>query len=713
MGTIAKFFANFVGEILFTLVLTPFFCMPNFYIPITDPTWIFFLVLSIVLFAPMILERLRLPSIVGMIVAGVVIGPYGLHVLERDASFEIFGKVGLYYIMFLASLEMNLVDVKKNRNSALGFGLLSFIIPFALGVGVNLSVLNMTLPAAILVASMYAAHTLLTYPIVMRWGLSRHRAVGIAVGGTIITNILTLLVLAVVGGMFRPDADSFNLALLVGKVCLTGGLIAWSFPRICRWFFRRLDDSIVQYIFVLALVFLAAGLMEWVGMEGILGAFLVGLVLNREIPPAGPLMNHIEFVGNALFIPYFLIGVGMLINVQTMLTGWQVFFIAGMMLLTGTGGKWLSARLSQRLFRWSKAEGSIVVGLSTARAAATLAIALVGYDIIMPDGSHLLGDPILNASMLLILGSCLIASMTTERAAHHIVLSGEAKQESSGEAKDTLLVALHNPRTLIPMVNLALMLRTPSATAQLTAVSVILGDDVNVRAEAQKQLDYAAKMAAAINVRMQTHCRWSVNPVTGIVHAAKESEASDILIGLHQKASIGETFYGKFATDLLAAAGQQILLYRPLVPIYSLRRLHVVVPRKAEFDPGFRHWCHRVATLSAQISARLSVYSGSTTLDAVRNMWRTQHHTVEADYHDYSSWNDFLPLAERLRPDHLVVFIAAHKGMPSYHRYIETIPQQAERYFSARSTLIIFPARPGGAANAVADLRSGISVMQK
>lgn len=687
--------------------------MPDFLLPITDPTWIFFIMLSIILFAPMMLERLRIPSIAGLIVAGVVIGPHGVHLLERDASFELFGKVGLYYIMFLASLEMNLVDVKKHKRVAFGFGLLSFLLPFSLGIGVNLSVLGMSLPAAILVASMYAAHTLLAYPIVMRWGLSRHRAVGIAVGATILTNILTLLVLAVVGGMFRPDNDSFNLALLVGKVCLMGLLIVWIFPRLCRKFFRHLDDSIVQYIFVLALVFLGAGLMEWVGMEGILGAFLVGLVLNREIPPAGPLMNHIEFVGNALFIPYFLIGVGMLINVQAMMSDWGVFGVAAMMIVTGTGGKWLAARLTQQAFRLSAAEGRILVGLSTARAAATLAIALVGYEIVMPDGKQLLDDNVLNAAMFLILGSCLVASMTTERAARNIVLSGEAQQESSGEAKDSILVAIHNPRTLIPMINMALMLRTPSTTAQLTAVSVVLDDDPDIRAEVQKNLDYAAKMAAAINVRMQTHCRWSVNPVTGVVHSAKEYEASDILIGLHQKEHIGESFYGKFAADLIAAAHQQIILYRPLVPIYSVRRLHIVVPRKAEFDPGFRHWCHRIATLATQISCRISVYSGSTTLDAVRETWVSQRHPVEARYHDYSSWSDFLPLAERMRSDHLVVFITARKNMPSYHRYIESIPQQLERYFSSRSSMIVFPARAGSGINVVSDLRSGISVRQK
>lgn len=687
--------------------------MPNLYIPITDPTWIFFVVLSIILFAPMILERLRIPSIVGLIVAGIVIGPHGVHVLHRDASFELFGKVGLYYIMFLASLEMNLVDVMKNRVMALGYGLLSFALPFGLGLVANLTLLDLSWPAALMVACMYSAHTLLTYPLIMRWGLGKHRAMGIAVGGTIVTDVITLLILALIGGGSHPSAADFDLWLLLGKVVVLIALVIWGFPRLCRWFFRRIGDSIMQYIFVLSLVFLGAGIMEWVGMEGILGAFLVGLVLNREIPPASPLMNHIEFVGNALFIPYFLIGVGMLINVEAVVGEWSVFGVAAVMVAVGTVTKWLAVRISKQIFSFTPGESSLIFGLSTARAAATLAIALVGYNTLLPNGERLLGDNILNASMLLILGSCIIASMTTERAARQIVLSGEAKQESTGESNDTILVCLRNPRTVIPMVNMGLVLRTPNATATVTAVTVVLEDDPSQRAEAQQHLDYAAKMAAAIHVRMNTHCRWSVNPVTGIHHTANEAEASDILLGFHRQESISDDYLGKFAQDLIAVAQQQVILYRPLMPIYTLRRIHLVVPRKAEFDLGFRHWAHRIATLATQVSSRISVYSGSTTLTAVRQVWAEQKHNVEASYHDYSSWSDFLPLAERVRSDHMLVFISARKGMPSYHRYIETLPQQIERYFSSRSTMIIFPARSGAASSPATDLRSGIAMKQK
>ena len=205
--------------------------------------------------------------------------------------------------MFLAGLEMNMADFKKNRGKAVALGLLAFIIPISIGMVTNVLLLKYSLITSILLASMYASHTLVAYPIVIRYGISRQRSVSIAVGGTAVTDTLTLLVLAVISGVFKGEAGGLFWLWLVVRFVVLGGLIMWLLPRVGRWFFRRYDDNVMQYIFVLAMVFLGAGLMELIGMEGILGAFLVGLVLNRLIPHVSPLMSHLEFVGNALFIP--------------------------------------------------------------------------------------------------------------------------------------------------------------------------------------------------------------------------------------------------------------------------------------------------------------------------------------------------------------------------------------------------------------------------
>ena len=375
----------------------------NIHFPITDPTWIFFLVLVIILFAPIVLERLRIPHIIGMILAGIVIGEHGFNILARDSSFELFGKVGLYYIMFLAGLEMNMEDFKSIRVKATVLGLLAFVIPLAIGIWTNVSLLGYTITASVLLASMYASHTLIAYPIVIRYGINRQRSVNIAVGGTAVTDTITLLVLAVVGGMYKGEYSEMFWVWLALKVILIGGFIMITFPRIGRWFFRRYNDNVVQYIFVMAMVFLGAGLMEFVGMEGILGAFLAGLVLNRLIPHVSPLMSHLEFVGNALFIPYFLIGVGMLIDLNVLFGHIDSLKVASVMIVVALGGKWIASWMTQKIYRMRGIERMMMFGLSSAQAAATLATVLVGYNIILPDGSRLLNDDVLNGTILLIL----------------------------------------------------------------------------------------------------------------------------------------------------------------------------------------------------------------------------------------------------------------------------------------------------------------------
>lgn len=681
--------------------------------PVTDPTWIFFVVLSIILFAPMLLERLRIPSIVGMIFAGVLIGPHGFHILDRDGSFELFGKVGLYYIMFLAALEMNMQDVRKIQGRALTLGILSFGIPILMGFAANHWLMGYGVPAAVLMAAMYASHTLVAYPIVLRYGLSRSKAVSIAVGGTIVADTLTLLVLAVVSGMFKEGAGDHEWMWLLLRVIVLGAAIIGLFPLLARWFFRRYDDGVAQYIFVLSLVFLGAGLMEFVGMEGILGAFLAGLTLNRSIPPASPLMSHIEFVGNALFIPYFLIGVGMLINVVAFVEHTEVFFLAAVMILVGGFSKWLAAWSTQRIFRMNIHERRLMFGLTHSRAAATLAVVLVGYKIMLPDGHRLLNEDVLNGAMMFILVTCVASSILTENTSRRLAETGAADENNTQSTEDRILLALSNPETVMPLVHAALMLRTPKSNTPLTALHVVLEDNPHLREQGLKQLERAVSIAAAANVRTITRSRWSVNVVSGIAHTMKEFNASDLLIGLHQKTKLTETFYGKLSTDLLAALDRQVIIYRAHVPMNTIRRIHILVPRKAEFEPGFHHWAHRVALLAEQISCHVETYGGRGTLAALQAFWDKGHYSVPATHHVYAEWHDLLPIAHQTHQGHLMIFIVARRGTLSRHKYMDHLPEQVERYFSARNLMLIFPTQIAAAKDPSSAIRAGLPTQLK
>ena len=440
---------------------------------------IFFVVLCIILFAPIIMGKLRIPHIVGMVLAGVAIGPHGLNILAKDSSFELFGHVGLYYIMFLAGLEMNMSNFRKNRVRTFTHGIMAFVIPMAMGFVINRSILEYSVMTSILLASMYASHTIITYPIVMRYGLTRQRSVTIAVGATAITDTLTLLVLAIVGGMFKGEITGGFWLMLFLKFAVVFLVIMYVFPRIAKHFFHRHEDNVVQFIFVLAMTFLGACMMELIGMEGLLGAFLTGLVLNRYVPNVSPLMTNLEFVGNAIFIPYFLIGVGMLVNVKLLFGGMATIQVAGVMIFVALTSKWLASLFTQKLFGMRGVERELVFGLSNAQAGATLAAVMVGYNLIMPDGQRLLNDDVLNGTVILILVTCIFSSFMTERASKRIALESQTAVPEDDKGDDEkIMVPMKHTETADTLVSLATMMRNRVLNRGIVALNIVY-DDTN------------------------------------------------------------------------------------------------------------------------------------------------------------------------------------------------------------------------------------------
>lgn len=669
----------------------------DFHLPVTDPTWIFFLVLVIILFAPIVLERLRIPHIIGMILAGVVIGEHGFNILARDSSFELFGKVGLYYIMFLAGLEMNMEDFKSIRVKATVLGLLAFIFPLGIGIWTNLHLLGYSLATSVLLASMYASHTLIAYPIVIRYGINRQRAVSIAVGGTAVTDTLTLLVLAVVGGMYKGETSEMFWIWLVLKVVVLSVVIMYAFPRIGRWFFRRYSDNVVQYIFVMAMVFLGAGLMEFVGMEGILGAFLAGLVLNRLIPHVSPLMSHLEFVGNALFIPYFLIGVGMLIDVNVLFGHIDSVKVAVVMIIVALLGKWIASWLTQKIYKMRALERELMFGLSNAQAAATLAAVLVGYNIILPNGERLLNEDVLNGTILLILVTCVVSSFITEHAAKRIAMDDAEVSDEKAQEKEKFLIPIANPETLESLMSLAMVVRDEKQPDNLVALNVINDNNGSVKLEmrGKRSLERAAQIAASTSVRLKTVSRFDLNITTGILHTAKEYEATNIIIGLHCKMSIVDSFFGNLTENLLKNTYLQVMVARFLIPVNTLRRIIVAVPPKAEFEHGFMKWITHMCRMSSQLGCRVHFYAHPQTLGYIRGYIQKKHKDTRVAYSELEDWDDLLLLTGQVNYDHLLVIISARRGSISYDSAFERLPMQISKYFNNNSIMLLYPEQKG------------------
>lgn len=668
--------------------------------PITDPTWIFFLVLIIILFAPILLGRLRIPHIIGMILAGVAIGKYGFNILERDSSFELFGKVGIYYIMFLAGLEMDLENLKKNIGKAFLFGALTFLIPFVVGMWVGVSVLHFTVPASILLSCIFASHTLVTYPIVGRYGMTRNDAVSISIGGTMFALTVALFVLAGISGMYRGELESSSWIIFLLKCVGYCAFVILVFPRIGRWFFRTYEDNVMQYIFVLSLVFLSAALAELAGLEGIFGAFLAGLVLNRLIPHVSPLMNRTEFVGNALFIPYFLIGVGMLINLGALFNGGDTLVVVAVMLVVATTTKWVAALLTQWICRMSRVARQMMFGLTNAHAAGALAMVMVGTKIEVAPGQFLMNEDMLNGIVILILFSCIVSSITTEHAARTMALSEDSDVGDKRKKEDErILVAISNPETVEPLMNMALLMRDPKSKQDLFGVSVeVEYDEVEKQRklnQRRKNLEEAVRLAAAVDVPMKTRCRLSTNIVSGLLHTISESNASELVLGLHHKHGLLDSFLGNFTQALLKGTYRQIMIVKSLMPANVLRRIVVAVPPKAEYEAGFYKWVERLARIGGQLGCRVHFWGVKDTLERLKGYLDKFHSGVRAEYSELDSWDDLLLLTGQVSYDHLLVIVSARKGSISYQPSFENLPEQITRYFSNNSLLLVYPDQLG------------------
>ena len=659
---------------------------------------IFFVVLCIILFAPIIMGKLRIPHIVGMVLAGVAVGPHGLNILAKDDSFDLFGHVGLYYIMFLAGLEMNMANFMKNRVRTFTHGIMAFVIPMAMGFIINRAVLEYNVMTSILLASMYASHTILTYPIVMRYGLTRQRSVTIAVGATAVTDTLTLLVLAIVGGLFKGQITGGFWLMLFLKIAAVFFVIFFFFPRVARYFFHRYEDNVAQFIFVLAMTFLGAWLMELIGMEGLLGAFLTGLVLNRYVPNVSPLMTHLEFVGNAIFIPYFLIGVGMLVNVRLLFGGWDTLQVAAVMILVALTSKWVASLFTQKIFGMRGVERELIYGLSNAQAGATLAAVMVGYNLIMPDGGRLLNDDVLNGTVILILVTCVFSSFMTERASKQIALENQAsapEEESSDDEK--IMINIKHAETAETLVGLAILMRNRLLNRGMVALNVVYDDSnrLKYQEKGRRLLEHVTKVANYANVGVQTQVRIATNIINGIKHAFKEFNASEMIIGMHNNDDSAKKFWGEFIPGLFNGLNRQITIVRCLRPLNTLRRIQVAVPSRAEFEPGFYRWLERLARMAENLDCRIQFHAKRETLSLINQYVQNRHPNVRAEYTFMAHWIDIAKLGDGVADDHMFVVITARKGTISYKSALDRLPEELTKYFSGKSLMIIFPDQYG------------------
>lgn len=665
-------------------------------LPIEDPLLKFLLELIIILSAPLLLNKIKVPHLLGLIIAGALVGPNGFNILSRDSSVVVTGTTGLLYIMFLAGLEIDMGDFKKNKWKSLAFSAFTFAIPFGLGLIGGYYVLGFNLLTTVLFSSLFSSHTLIVYPYISKMGITKNIAVNITLGGTMVTDVVSLLVLAVVVGMTQGDVGAGFWVQLSGSMVVFVLVVLLVFPLIARWFFKRVEDKISQYIFVLVMIYLAALLSELAGVEAIIGAFFAGLALNQLIPRTSTLMNRVEFVGNAIFIPFFLISVGMLIDFKVFFRGWETLGVAAVMLVASIGGKFLAAMATRRALRLTRDEGMLIFGMSTASAAATLASVMVGYNIILSETAagepvRLLNEHVLNGSILLILISCTISSFISLSTAQRIAAAdNEDTVSGKNQEFEHILLAMNHGETVEHMVDLGLLVKGKSADNKLFALSVI-DDDKNEAAikNAEKILHQAEESASAADVALTPLTRYDGDVVSGISNVIKEQKITDVVFVLQDEKGFSPSFVYNLHNGYLRNDHVNVMIYHATQPLSTIKKYFVLIPPLAEIEPGFFHALLRVWNIGRNSGAKMIFYANAETRRVLERILAKA--SLEGEIRELQHWREAEAIAAEVKEDEAFVALMARQGMPSFAREMRRLPDFLSLRLKERTYLLIFP----------------------
>lgn len=664
----------------------------EFKLPLENPVLIFSLILLIILLSPILLKKLNIPGIIGLIISGVIIGPHGLNLLEKNSAIDLFSTIGLLYIMFIAGLELDLNEFRANQRKSGLFGLFTFIIPIIAGFPVCYYLLHYDFNASFLTASMFATHTLVAYPIVSKMGVAKNQAVAITVGGTILTDTAVLIILAVIMGNSHGNLNSQFWIRLGVSLAIFSAIVFFLIPRIAKWFFRKLEsEKHSHYIFVLSVVFFAAFLAQVAGVEAIIGAFAAGLALNKLIPHSSALMNRIEFLGNSLFIPFFLISVGMIVNVTVLLNGSMAWIIAGALSAVAICSKWLAAFLTQKVFRYSPAQRQLIFGLSSSHAAATLAVILVGYN------AKILDENILNGTIILILITCIVASFATEKAAKKIIIESEEETAETSPSpngeNEHILVPIAEIENFEKLFEFSILLKSKKSPNPISILSVVSNNaeaERNIRKARTKLEDYV-KEGSATETKVNVVTTIDHNIASGIIRSSKEIMADIIVLGWPRHAGLLSRLTGEKLDNILSGSDRTTVVCGFDKPLMTTKRIALAVPPLAEFEQSFALWAHKIAMLSVELSAPVHLFANEATALALTNYLKKYKLNITVSKELFTEWDEFLALVRKIREDDLFVVISARRGSASHSYLLDSIPGKMEKHFDFCNKIVLFP----------------------
>jgi Kef-type K+ transport system membrane component KefB/mannitol/fructose-specific phosphotransferase system IIA component (Ntr-type) len=660
------------------------------FFPAHDPVLIFAIVMTTVLIAPLLAEKLRLPGIIGLIFFGIVLGPHVLNILEKDRAIDLLGKIGLLYIMFQAGLEINLDEIKRNKHLSINFGIMTFLIPLVLGTLGAFYILNMSLPASILLASMFSSHTLLTFPIVSRMGLAKKKSVTATIGGTIITDTLAFLVLATIAAIHTGQVSATFWIKLISFSLIYGGIVIILLPKITTWFFRRFftESGVEDYVFVITALFVSAHFSHMIGLEPIIGAFLAGLTLNPLIPEKGLLMNRIQFVGNSLFIPFFLISVGMLIDPVVLFTNKSAILVSLVMIVIALLSKDLAARLFSKLAKFSKNERGLIYGMSVNQAAATLAAVLVGYNI------GIFTEAILSGTIMMIVATSLVGSIMTQKYAKKIVINQKSDIHDipSKMSLNRILIPILKEKDVAPLMDFSFLLQSKGSHEPLYPLHISLeGNNME-----EKIVDGEAILAKA-NVRSNSNQKNSIplnkidsNISASILKTINEQRINKVILGWSENGPFVSSFYETTTEQLSRYCLEMILIANLIKPMNITKRLILIVPPYLYRQAGFTDTINSLKVLKNELSAEWLIVSEEETFTEIKHHFDKQKTSV--DFKAVESWKTVTNLIKSIaEPTDMIIQILARKGSIAWRMSFDQLANSLYKNFPGNNLIAVYP----------------------
>lgn len=668
-----------------------------FHLPLKNPVLIFSLILFIILLSPILLRKLRIPAIIGLIISGVIIGPKGFNLIgeklmESDGAMKLFATIGLLYIMFMAGLELDMNEFRKYRNKSFTFGFLTFIVPITLGFPICYYALKLDFTASLLTASMFATHTLVAYPIVSKYGITKRPAVAISIGGTILTDTAVLIILAIISSSANGNLDLDFWVRLISSLTIFSIIMFIFIPRIARWFFSKLEsEKTSHYIFVLSIICFAAFLAEMAGVEHIIGAFVAGLVLNRLIPHSSALMNRVEFIGNAIFIPFFLISVGMVVDIKVLFHGYWALVIAAVLTSFAIFSKWLAAWLTQVIFKMTGSERQIIFGLSTAHAAATLAIIMVGYQ------KDILSIDIVNGTIILILITCMVASFVTENAGRKLLIETRDDDQLYAPQKRSqhLLVATNELRGNETLLDLSILITDKSVTNPISVVSVLANDEEaekRIRAS-RNHMDEITRHYSSGEIKVNAIATIDHNLSSGIARSSKELAADIVILNDSNKANLLMKIVGDDRDHLLDVCPKTVFFCQLDRSFAEKKRIILICPPFSELENSFSSWLERILRLAGQLRLELIVFAQEDTFEKISLYMQYRKLTLDVQHKLIAELEDFFLQNFKVEKTDLLIMCSARAGSVSYSINVDQFLPKIQKAFENNDKILIYPSQ--------------------